>query len=250
MQKALVVVRLDCVAMPSLHLPRPLAALLALLLALPGCAGTPPLSIPAGEDPLQWQWDIDLLAAQSVPASSPVVFVGSSSIKGWTSLAADMAPIPVLNCGFGGSRIFDTTWHLDRIVTPFAPRAVVVFAGTNDIAGESPRSAAYVEERFVELVTRLRALGCEAPLLYLAITMAPSREQHVEIVREANARIAARAATMRGVSFVDASASFVDASGRPDPKWFLQDRLHLGSAGYAEWTRVVRPALERVLEGR
>ena len=220
-------------------------------LLLAACASAPPpLAIPEGEAPLRWQKDIDALAAQTPPAPSPVVFVGSSSIRGWKTLAADMAPIPVLNCGFGGSRIFDTTWHLDRVVTPFAPRAVVVFAGTNDIAGESPRSAAWVEERFVELVARLRALGCDAPVLYLAITMTPSREQHVAIVREANARIAARAATMEGVTFVDASAAFVDASGRPDPKWFVKDQLHLTPAAYAEWARVVRPALERALAGR
>lgn len=223
-------------------------------LLLTACAAAPsappPLAIPAGEDPSRWQKDIDALASQAPTAPSPVVFVGSSSIRGWKTLAADMAPMPVLNCGFGGSRIFDTTWHLERVVTPFRPRAVVVFAGTNDIAGASPRSAAWVEERFVEMVARLRALGCDAPVLYLAITMTPSREEHVAIVREANARIARRAATMPGVTFVDASAAFVDEQGRPDPKWFQKDRLHLTPVAYAEWTRVVRPALERALAGR
>lgn len=221
------------------------------LLVLASCGASPaPLQIPAGENPLAWRKDIDALAAQQSPAPHPVVFVGSSSIRGWKTLSADMAPIPVINCGFGGSRIFDTTWHLDRVVTPFEPSAVVVFAGTNDIAGDAPRSAEWIEQRFVEMVERLRGLSCDAPVVFLAITGTPSREQHLGIVRDANARIAARCQAMRDVFFVDASAAFVDAAGKPDPKWFQKDRLHLNADGYAEWAKVVRPALQRILAAR
>ncbi len=243
--------RVAFAAMPRVPLlPRAIATVL-LLLGLGSCKSAPaPLAIPDGENPLRWQKDIDALAAQPAPAPHPVVFVGSSSIRGWKTLQQDMAPIAVLNCGFGGSRIFDTTWHLDRVVTPFAPAAVVVFAGTNDIAGDEPRSAEWVETRFVELVARLRELGCDAPVVFLAITAAPSREQHIAIVRDANARIAARCTAMDGAHFVDASAAFFDSAGRPDPKWFVKDQLHLNADGYAEWARVVRPALERILAAR
>jgi lysophospholipase L1-like esterase len=86
--------------------------------------------------------------------------------------------------------------------------------------------------------------------MFLAITAAPSREQHIAIVRDANARIAARCTAMDGAHFVDASAAFFDSAGRPDPKWFVKDQLHLNADGYAEWARVVRPALERILAAR
>lgn len=77
-----------------------------------------------------------------------------------TLLAVGAQPV------FGGSRIFDIAYWLDRLVTCHVPVVVVVFAGTNDIQGDAPRSGAWVAERFDELVTRLRALGCAAPPVY------------------------------------------------------------------------------------
>jgi hypothetical protein len=36
-----------------------------------------------------------------------------------------MAPVSVLNRGFGGSRIPDVTFYADRIVLPYEPRGIV-----------------------------------------------------------------------------------------------------------------------------
>ncbi len=124
-------------------------------------------------------------------------------------MARDFAPLPVRNCRFSGSRIFDTTWWVDPLVTPFAPAVVVVFAGTNDIAGDQPRSGAWVAERFDELVLRLRALGCRAPVCYLAITPTPSRQQREAIVQDANVRIAARSAADADLVFVDTASGLL-----------------------------------------
>lgn len=219
--------------------------LLAAACAIPPAPQSPPPT-PAGEDPLRWQQDVDAFATQPVPAAHPVVFVGSSSIRLWKTLAQDMAPMPVLNRGFGGSRIFDSIYWLDRLVTCHDPSVVVVFAGTNDIAGDHPRSGAWVAARFDELVARLRALGCQAPLVYIAISPTPSRAQYQAIVQDANARIAARCAADPGLQFVDTASGLLDGEGRPDLKWFVGDRLHLNADGYAHWTKVLRPVVERL----
>ncbi len=80
---------------------------------------------------------------ETPPPACPVLFVGSSSIRMWSSLEADMAPLPVLNRGFGGSRISEVNLYFDRIVTPYRPRAIVFYAGENDLdAGESPDAVA------------------------------------------------------------------------------------------------------------
>ncbi|MCA8975949.1 MAG: hypothetical protein KDC98_14600 [Planctomycetes bacterium] len=231
--------------------------LLALLL-LTACAAPSPFqpappatpAIPVGEDPQRWQDDIAAFTRQRVEVAHPVVFVGSSSIRLWSTLAADMAPLPVINRGFGGSRIFDTTYWLPELVTCHRPAAIVLFAGTNDIAGDAPRSGEWVAGRFVELVTRLRALGCDAPLIYIAISPCPSRERHLAIVEDANARIAACCAADPTLTFVDTASGLLDADGRPAERWFRGDRLHLNADGYAHWTRLIRPVLEQLFAGR
>lgn len=202
-----------------------------------------PIAPRAGEDPLRWRDAIAAFASDPPPAARPVVFVGSSSIRGWRTLAADMAPLPVLNRGFGGSRLFDTVYWLDELVARHDPSVVVVFSGTNDLAGATPRPAAWVAQRFDQLVARLRELGCLAPVVCIAITPTPSRVQHLALVREANAMLAARCAADPSLHFVDTAAAMVTAEGQPDPQWFVGDQLHLNEAGYRLWTERVRPVV-------
>src|ERR1700732_516917 len=53
-----------------------------------------------------------------MPAPCGFLFVGSSSIRYWKTLAADMAPAAALNRGFGGSTIADVDYYFDQVVTP------------------------------------------------------------------------------------------------------------------------------------
>lgn len=233
-------------------LPAALAAMV--LAALPACAPEAPttapigpVATPEGEDPARWAEAIAKTVAARGQVERPVVFVGSSSIRRWSTLAEDMAPIEVVNHGFGGSRIHDAVHWLEALLEGVDPRALVVFSGTNDIAGDSPRDAAYVAERFDALVARMRELGHDVPLLYIAISPSPSREEHLAIVTEANRLIAAKCAADPRLTFVDTATDLLDAEGRPDQRWFVADRLHLNPEGYAAWTRTIRPALEGVL---
>lgn len=65
--------------------------------------------------------------------SCEALFVGSSSIVAWKTLAQDMAPSPVINREFGGSHIEYVNRWFDKIVGPYHPRAIVFYAGENDI---------------------------------------------------------------------------------------------------------------------
>ena len=47
--------------------------------------------------------------------------------------------------------------------------------------------------------------------------------------------------------FVDVATPLLGEDGRPRGELFQGDRLHLSSAGYAVWTRTLRPVLEEVL---
>jgi hypothetical protein len=228
--------------------PLPLASLL-----LAACIAAPPPApppIPAGEDPARWAEDVAALAAQPATAEHPVVFVGSSSIRLWDSLAADMAPMPVLNCGFGGSKLFDSVHWAEPLVAAREPSVVVVFAGTNDLAGSAPREPEWLLLRFDELVARLDDLGCDAPLVYIAISPTPARAEHQGLVEETNRLIAARCATSPALTFVDTASALLDAEGRPDPRWFRADRLHLNAKGYAQWTATLRPVIRELYEGQ
>ncbi|MFT4512830.1 MAG: lysophospholipase L1-like esterase [Planctomycetota bacterium] len=228
--------------------------LLATLL-LAGCQAPPrpELVIPAGENPTKWQVAIDKFVAQDrdAPAAKHgVVFVGSSSIRLWRTLAADMDPVPVVQRGFGGSKLFDAIYYSEELVSKHEPSVVVVFSGTNDIAGKTPKSAERVRDLFRQFVARLRSHDPELAICHIAITPTLAREQHIPIVDEANRLIRLDCESNPLLTFVNPCVDLADANGRPDPQWFIKDRLHLNKRGYEVWTRHIRPTIERLYAQR
>ena len=107
------------------------------------------------EDPLVWEADIaafDTLAQVTPPPENALVFVGSSSIRLWDSLIQDMAPIPVIQRGFGGAKLNDVVHYADRLVNAHRPAAVVIFAGSNDLTPgdvKTPEQLLYSYQQFV-----------------------------------------------------------------------------------------------------
>ena len=124
---------------------------------LAGCQSIPPNSL-ATHDSQRWEKEIRALEAADAAAKLPaggIVFVGSSSIKRWQTLAGDFPGLPVVNHGFGGSQLADSFHFADRIIIRNQPRQVVIYAGGNDInAGKDPE---IVFGDFVALVKKLRA---------------------------------------------------------------------------------------------
>src|SRR5581483_5389209 len=85
----------------------------------------------------QWEPEIKAFEARDrvqAPPQNAILFVGSSSIRLWHSLAKDFAGWQVINRGFGGSQIEDSTALADRIIFPYHPKAIVFYAGDNDLA--------------------------------------------------------------------------------------------------------------------
>jgi lysophospholipase L1-like esterase len=195
--------------------------------------------------PDKWAADIDRFIATDAgqpPQEGAVVFVGSSSIVFWTTLAEDFPGVTSINRGFGGSELADAVFYADRIVIPYHPRIVVLYDGENDLwNGKTPETVA---SEFKAFCAKLRAAQPETKLLYLAIKESPSRATIREQVFEANKLIAADCAMEARCTYVDVATPLLDSKGRPRPELFRDDQLHLAPAGYAIWTKVLAPYLK------
>ena len=111
-------------------------------------------------DPDAWETTIQKFEAQDQlhpPMKNAIVFTGSSSFTLWSTLEQDMAPLPVINRGFGGARMPDMLHYMERIVLPYQPRAIVLFAGTNDISGPQPATARQIFDGYLDFVQRVQA---------------------------------------------------------------------------------------------
>jgi lysophospholipase L1-like esterase len=177
------------------------------------------------------------------PPERPVVFVGSSSIRLWDTLAADMAPLVVLNRGFGGSQLTHAVHFADRAVTRYRPRAVVLYAGDNDLDARSGKTAEDVARDFDAFVAQVHAAVPDARIYYLAIKPSRMRWARWPEMARANAAIAARCAADSRLAFLDTATPMLATGEPPARELFVFDGLHLSAEGYALWTSVVRPRL-------
>lgn len=195
--------------------------------------------------PAHWQAEIDAFVAhdrQAPPPQHGVLFIGSSSIRFWApTLARDFPGVPVIDRGFGGSAIADSTWYAGRIVTPYHPRLIVMYAGDNDIAGgDTPQQ---VVDGFKAFVARVRRDLPGVPVAYVSIKPSVARWSLWPAMREANQGIRRWAATQKDVRYVDVAPKMLDARGRPRPELLREDGLHMKPAGYAIWIAALKPVL-------
>lgn len=192
----------------------------------------------------KWEKDISAYEAadrQRPPEKGGIVFVGSSSIRLWKTLAEDFPHHRVFNRGFGGSQMNDSAYFAERIILPYEPRMVVVYAGGNDLnAGKTPEQ---ILSAFQALVKKVRAALPETTIAYISIAGNPKRWAQVERVKAANALIQDYVAKNRGLKYIDVFSPMLGADGLPLPDIFVADRLHMNAKGYALWTKIIGQTL-------
>lgn len=215
--------------------------------APPAAGASAPTEASAKTGPEKWESAIAAFETQdrkSSPATGGVLFVGSSSIVGWPT-ARGFSKHPVVNRGFGGSTIRDSTHYVDRIVTPYRPRVIVLYAGDNDVAAGA--SADQVRRDFESFVAAARRDNPRAWIVFLSIKPSESRWDHWPEMQKANAAVRSVCQAGERLRFIDVASPLLGENGRPRAELFRNDRLHLSEAGYAAWTPIVAPVLDELL---
>jgi lysophospholipase L1-like esterase len=181
------------------------------------------------------------------PPERPIVFVGSSSIRLWENLQNDMAPLPVLNRGFGGSELSDVIYYVDRVVIRYRPRAVVLYAGDNDLEGNTGKSPDDVVRDFTTFVSRVQAAVPDARIYYVSIKPSRARWAVWPNQRKANEQIAAICAGNPLLGYIDIAKPMLTTGKPPSRGLFRRDGLHLTAKGYALWTTIIKGRLQKDL---
>lgn len=196
------------------------------------------------EDPLVWAEEIadfERDAAQNSYPENAVVFVGSSSIRLWTSLKEDMAPIPVIQRGFGGAKLGDVDYYAQRLVNAYKPAAVVVFIGTNDISADMAYTPKQLAETYKSFVTKVRRGQARVPIYYIGITPSVMKWEVWNRGQATNKLIREYIEQDNNHVFIDTSSALLKELGEPNPDNYIWDGLHLSEKGYAIWTGIIKP---------
>lgn len=193
------------------------------------------------------RWESDIAAYEAMDRKSPpvqdgIVFIGSSSVRLW-DVRKSFPDLPVVNRGFGGSQLADSVRYADRILIPYRPKTVVLYAGDNDLAaGKSPEQ---VLADYKAFAAKVHGALPDTRIVYVAVKPSPKRWALIEKMRETNRLIRAAAEQDPRQVFVDVEKPMLTAEGQPRAELYRPDELHLNEEGYKLWTELVRPHLEK-----
>ena len=174
-----------------------------------------------------------------------LLFYGSSSIRLWETLYDDFADYKPVNLGFGGSTLAACDWFFDRLVAPFHPNSIIVYAGDNDLGdGRHP------EEVFIffqQLVTRTRRQFGDIPVAFISVKPSISRWNIVDSIRYCNKIIEEEIKRQAdNLHFINIYTRMTDNAGYPKREFLDPDGLHINEKGYALWKGIIRQYLSTI----
>ncbi|MCX7009652.1 MAG: GDSL-type esterase/lipase family protein [Kiritimatiellaeota bacterium] len=176
------------------------------------------------------------------PKPGAVLFVGSSTIKRWRTLAKYFPEVTVINRGYGGAMMADVLLYVDCIVIPYQAKHILVYAGDNDLAAKATPQD--VLRDFKTFVAKVHAVQSGTPITFVSIKPSPHRMRIASKVAEANRLVQDFVKGDPKLGYVDITATLLGPDGKPDPALFEKDGLHLTEAGYE---RFAVPIKARVL---
>ena len=183
--------------------------------------------------------------SSSQGSASPIVFVGSSIFHRWTNLTAQMAPLPVVNLAFDGAMTFDMLRFVDRAARG-QPKAIVYYAGSNDIDAGEPADAVF--DRIKDFMLRAWAASPQSRVVFVSINRAPEKQDRWDVVDAVNRRVQAYARTMPQLDYVDVNPVLFDGAGKTRLELFMPDQLHLRAPAYEGFAAILKPILTRAFE--
>ena len=190
------------------------------------------------------KWEKEIAAYEQADRTNPppagsLVFIGSSTIRMWKTLAQDFPQQRVLNRGFGGSEIVDSTHFAERIIFPYLPRMVFLRAGGNDLwAGKSPEQ---VFTDFKDFVAKVQSKLPETEIAFISLSPSIARWKQAEKEKALNASIEKYIQGKRRLKYIDTYAMVLGSDGQPRPELFIADGLHFNAEGYKLLAERVRP---------
>src|SRR5262249_31951478 len=153
------------------------------------------------------------MCAAPAAADGPVVFVGSSIVRRWTNLTAQMAPLPVVNRGFDGAVTPDMLRVLDALVVPARPSVIVYYCGSNDVSAGEPAPA--IADRIRQFFDRASAALPSSRLVFVSIIRAPDKQDRWDVVDDVNRRVRTYAVGRANVEYLEVNHVLVNADGSP-----------------------------------
>lgn len=180
-----------------------------------------------------------------------IIMYGSSSFRFWETMEEDMAPLQVLNHGFGGATLDDALNYADRLVVDFHPKAVVIYCGTNDLGGMADGSIKNARQAFEATEALLNYISYRLPdvkIFYVASSPQPLRWSVWEEEKKCNMLVKEYCGNYEHLYYIDTEDVLINDEGYYYKEYYLDDGLHFNEKGYEAWGSVIKSEVQEGME--
>jgi lysophospholipase L1-like esterase len=185
------------------------------------------------------------------PGEQRVVFCGDSITDGWGRSGGAFFPgKPYVNRGIGGQTTPQMLVRFQQDVVHLHPAAVLILAGTNDIAGNTgPSTEQMIEDNFASMAAIARQNGIKVILASILPVYAYSWNpaiQPVPIIRSINQWLKDYCAREQ-CTYLDYYTTLADEKGAMKPG-LASDGVHPTVQGYAIMAPLAEAAISQALQ--
>ncbi len=199
-------------------------------------------------DPTIFEWEITRFEEQdkiNPPPKEAILFAGSSTIRYWKTLKEDMAPLTVINRGFGGSRISDVIHYIPRIIFPHQPSVIVFYAGENDLirmVRMIPKTPQQVTDDFKNFCQIVYKEFPDILIFFVSIKPPKRRIKFRKEMEKVNELIEEYCNSAKYISFINI-VPILSEEGKIKKGISRWDGIHLNKKGYKLINSVIKPIL-------
>lgn len=180
-------------------------------------------------------------------APESILFLGSSSIRLWETLKEDMAPMQLIQRGYGGAHFRDLIFYIDTILNEHDLSMIVCFVANDISQKNSDEAVKTIIRNYDYVIKRIRKKHPNLPILQISITPTESRWHLWSKINELNMALKDYCASHSKMVFLETTSHFLNAEGLPKKELFRRDKLHLNKEGYSLWNSLIRPQVETIL---
>jgi lysophospholipase L1-like esterase len=194
------------------------------------------------------KWEKEIAAYEQMDRTNPppkgaLLFIGSSTIRLWKTLAQDFPEQRTINRGFGGSEIVDSTHFAERVIFPYKPRMVFLRAGGNDLnAGKAPEQ---VFADFKEFVAKIHSKLAETDIVFISLSPSIARWKQADKEKAVNTKVEEFTKQTPHLKYMETYPMVLGPNGEPRSELFVADKLHFSAEGYKLLAERVRPFLPK-----
>ena len=174
-----------------------------------------------------------------------ILLAGSSTLDYWSSAAAAFYPYEVQNMAIAGSTVAQWQKWYKQLIVPYKPKAVVIYVGTNDLAG----GASWESTVFAtwDLIEKIQKKLPKTPIYYVSMCPCESRPGLWKDINKCNKYMKKYCGWNKNLYYVNLFSYFT-RNGKPKASLFREDKLHPNSKGYTVWKNVVAKKVKKDLK--